>query len=40
MQELMDHFEVSTSEEGTEVRMRRRLARTGTGTGTETERAV
>jgi anti-sigma regulatory factor (Ser/Thr protein kinase) len=27
MQELMDHFEVSTSEEGTEVRMRRRLAR-------------
>jgi anti-sigma regulatory factor (Ser/Thr protein kinase) len=28
MQELMDHFEVATSEEGTEVRMRRRLART------------
>jgi GAF domain-containing protein/anti-sigma regulatory factor (Ser/Thr protein kinase) len=29
MQELMDHFEVTTSEEGTEVRMRRRLARAG-----------
>jgi anti-sigma regulatory factor (Ser/Thr protein kinase) len=27
MQELMDHFEVTTSEEGTEVRMRRRLTR-------------
>src|SRR3954451_11137091 len=29
MQELMDHFEVSTSEEGTVVRMRRRVARAG-----------
>jgi GAF domain-containing protein/anti-sigma regulatory factor (Ser/Thr protein kinase) len=29
MQELMDHFEVTTSEAGTEVRMRRRLARAG-----------
>jgi anti-sigma regulatory factor (Ser/Thr protein kinase) len=29
MQELMDHFEVITSEQGTEVRMRRRLERTG-----------
>ena len=29
MQELMDHFEVSTGEHGTEVRMRRRLAREG-----------
>jgi serine phosphatase RsbU (regulator of sigma subunit)/anti-sigma regulatory factor (Ser/Thr protein kinase) len=29
MQELMDHFEVTTSEEGTEVRMRRRLVREG-----------
>jgi GAF domain-containing protein/anti-sigma regulatory factor (Ser/Thr protein kinase) len=27
MQELMDHFEVNTSEEGTVVRMRRRVAR-------------
>jgi anti-sigma regulatory factor (Ser/Thr protein kinase) len=29
MQELMDHFEVNTSEEGTVVRMRRRVARAG-----------
>jgi anti-sigma regulatory factor (Ser/Thr protein kinase) len=29
MQELMDHFEVTTSEAGTEVRMRRRLERAG-----------
>jgi anti-sigma regulatory factor (Ser/Thr protein kinase) len=29
MQELMDHFEVTTGEEGTEVRMRLRLARAG-----------
>jgi GAF domain-containing protein/anti-sigma regulatory factor (Ser/Thr protein kinase) len=29
MQELMDHFEVKTSEEGTVVRMRRRVARAG-----------
>ncbi|MEA2439946.1 MAG: hypothetical protein QOH76_1370 [Thermoleophilaceae bacterium] len=29
MQELMDHFEVSTSDEGTEVRMRLQLAREG-----------
>jgi GAF domain-containing protein/anti-sigma regulatory factor (Ser/Thr protein kinase) len=29
MQELMDHFEVTTTEEGTEVRMRRKLARAG-----------
>ena len=29
MQELMDHFEVTTSEEGTEVRMRRRVAPAG-----------
>jgi anti-sigma regulatory factor (Ser/Thr protein kinase) len=29
MQELMDHFEVTTGEEGTEVRMTRRLAREG-----------
>jgi GAF domain-containing protein/anti-sigma regulatory factor (Ser/Thr protein kinase) len=29
MQELMDHFEVTTSAEGTVVRMRRRLAREG-----------
>ncbi len=29
MQELMDHFEVMTGEEGTEVRMRRRLERAG-----------
>jgi hypothetical protein len=29
MQELMDHFEVTTGEEGTEVRMRRRLAKQG-----------
>jgi len=29
MQELMDHFEVATSEDGTEVRMRRQLARGG-----------
>jgi anti-sigma regulatory factor (Ser/Thr protein kinase) len=29
MQELMDHFEVTTSEGGTEVRMRRRLVRDG-----------
>jgi anti-sigma regulatory factor (Ser/Thr protein kinase) len=29
MQELMDHFEVSTSDNGTEVRMRRRLERQG-----------
>jgi anti-sigma regulatory factor (Ser/Thr protein kinase) len=28
MQELMDHFEVSTGEEGTVVRMQRRIART------------
>jgi anti-sigma regulatory factor (Ser/Thr protein kinase) len=27
MQEMMDHFEVATSEHGTEVRMRRRLER-------------
>src|SRR2546429_5841081 len=27
MQELMDHFEVSTGEEGTVVRMRRRIVR-------------
>jgi GAF domain-containing protein/anti-sigma regulatory factor (Ser/Thr protein kinase) len=29
MQELMDHFEVTTSDSGTEVRMRRRLERHG-----------
>ncbi|MEA2124736.1 MAG: hypothetical protein QOI80_1518, partial [Solirubrobacteraceae bacterium] len=29
MQELMDHFEVLTGEDGTEVRMRRRLQRAG-----------
>jgi anti-sigma regulatory factor (Ser/Thr protein kinase) len=29
MQELMDHFEVQTSDQGTEVRMRRRLMRQG-----------
>jgi GAF domain-containing protein/anti-sigma regulatory factor (Ser/Thr protein kinase) len=29
MQELMDHFEVTTGEEGTVVRMRRRVARAG-----------
>jgi anti-sigma regulatory factor (Ser/Thr protein kinase) len=29
MQELMDHFEVATSEEGTEVRMSRRLTAAG-----------
>jgi hypothetical protein len=29
MQELMDHFEVTTGEDGTEVRMRRRLLRAG-----------
>jgi anti-sigma regulatory factor (Ser/Thr protein kinase) len=29
MQELMDHFEVTTSEEGTEVRMRRRIVPAG-----------
>jgi anti-sigma regulatory factor (Ser/Thr protein kinase) len=29
MQELMDDFQVATSDEGTEVRMRRRLAREG-----------
>jgi anti-sigma regulatory factor (Ser/Thr protein kinase) len=29
MQELTDHFEVTTGEEGTEVRMRRRLERNG-----------
>jgi GAF domain-containing protein/anti-sigma regulatory factor (Ser/Thr protein kinase) len=29
MQELMDHFEVTTSEDGTEVRMRRKLERAG-----------
>src|SRR3954468_14475370 len=29
MQELMDHFEVNTGEEGTVVRMRRRVARAG-----------
>jgi GAF domain-containing protein/anti-sigma regulatory factor (Ser/Thr protein kinase) len=29
MQELMDHFEVATGEEGTVVRMRRRVARAG-----------
>jgi GAF domain-containing protein/anti-sigma regulatory factor (Ser/Thr protein kinase) len=29
MQELMDHFEVATGEGGTEVRMRRRLAKQG-----------
>jgi anti-sigma regulatory factor (Ser/Thr protein kinase) len=29
MQELMDHFEVTTGEEGTEVRMRRRLEKQG-----------
>jgi adenosylcobinamide kinase/adenosylcobinamide-phosphate guanylyltransferase len=29
MQELMDHFEVSTGEQGTQVRMRRRLAAAG-----------
>jgi anti-sigma regulatory factor (Ser/Thr protein kinase) len=29
MQELMDHFEVTTGEQGTEVRMRRRLERLG-----------
>jgi anti-sigma regulatory factor (Ser/Thr protein kinase) len=29
MQELMDHFEVTTSEQGTEVRMRRRLEHSG-----------
>jgi anti-sigma regulatory factor (Ser/Thr protein kinase) len=28
MQELMDHFEVTTGDEGTEVRMRRRLEKT------------
>jgi serine phosphatase RsbU (regulator of sigma subunit)/anti-sigma regulatory factor (Ser/Thr protein kinase) len=30
MQELMDHFEVATGDDGTEVRMRRRLEKTGT----------
>jgi hypothetical protein len=29
MQELMDHFEVATSDDGTVVRMRRRLSREG-----------
>jgi anti-sigma regulatory factor (Ser/Thr protein kinase) len=29
MQELMDHFEVATGEDGTEVRMRRRLEKQG-----------
>jgi hypothetical protein len=29
MQELMDHFEVTTGEAGTEVRMRRRLQKVG-----------